>query len=63
MIVLTKSLGKELVDTGVLVNCVTPAAVKTEIFAQMSEPHINFMLGKIPMGRFGTIEENTKLIA
>lgn len=63
VIALTKSLGKELVGTGVLVNCVTPAAVKTEIFAQMSEAHIQFMLSKIPMGRFGTIEENAKLIA
>jgi 3-oxoacyl-[acyl-carrier protein] reductase len=63
VIALTKSLGKELVDTGVLVNCVTPAAVKTELFAQMSEAHIQFMLSKIPMGRFGTIEENARLIA
>lgn len=63
VIALTKSLGKELVGTGVLVNCVTPAAIKTELFDQMSEAHIQFMLSKIPMGRFGTIEENARLIA
>jgi NAD(P)-dependent dehydrogenase (short-subunit alcohol dehydrogenase family) len=59
---LTKSLGKELADTGVRVNCVTPAAVKTAIFDQMSEEHINFMLSKIPMGRFGTPEEVAALV-
>jgi len=59
---LTKSLGKELADTGVRVNCVTPAAVKTAIFDQMSEEHINFMLSKIPMGRFGTPEEIAALV-
>lgn len=63
VIALTKSLGKELVGTGVLVNCVTPAAVRTDIFEQMSPEHIQFMLSKIPMGRFGTIEENAQLIA
>ena len=59
---LTKSLGKELADTGVRVNCVTPAAVKTAIFEQMSEQHIQFMLSKIPMGRFGTPEEVAALV-
>jgi 2-dehydro-3-deoxy-L-rhamnonate dehydrogenase (NAD+) len=59
---LTKSLGKELADTGVRVNCVTPAAVKTAIFDQMSEEHINFMLSKIPMGRFGTPEEIAAMV-
>jgi NAD(P)-dependent dehydrogenase (short-subunit alcohol dehydrogenase family) len=59
---LTKSLGKELADTGVRVNCVTPAAVKTAIFDQMSEAHIQFMLSKIPMGRFGTPEEIAALV-
>jgi 3-oxoacyl-[acyl-carrier protein] reductase len=63
VIALTKSLGKELADTGVRVNCVTPAAVKTAIFAQMSEQHIQFMLSKIPMGRFGTPEEVAAMVA
>lgn len=54
---LTKSLGKELADTGIRVNCVTPAAVKTAIFDQMTPDHIAFMLSKIPLGRFGTVEE------
>jgi 2-dehydro-3-deoxy-L-rhamnonate dehydrogenase (NAD+) len=63
VIALTKSLGKELADTDVRVNCVTPAAVKTAIFDQMSEQHIQFMLSKIPMGRFGTPEEIAALVA
>ncbi len=50
---LTKSLGKELATTGVLVNCVAPAVVKTELFSQMTEQHIQYMLSKIPMNRFG----------
>jgi 3-oxoacyl-[acyl-carrier protein] reductase len=57
LIALTKSLGKELARTGVLVNCVTPAAAKTAIFDQMSQEHIEYMLSKIPMGRFATVEE------
>ena len=57
LIALTKSLGKELAATGVLVNCVTPAAAKTELFAQMSEAQIAYMLSKIPMGRFVQVEE------
>ncbi len=63
VIALTKSLGKELADTAVRVNCVTPAAVKTAIFDQMSEQHIQFMLSKIPMGRFGTPDEVAALVA
>ena len=45
-----------------LVNCVTPAAIKTDIFKQMTEQHIQFMLSKIPMGRFGKIEEVAAMI-
>ena len=50
---LTKSLGKELAKGKITVNCVTPAAVKTPVFDQMMQTHIDFMLPKMPMGRFG----------
>jgi 3-oxoacyl-[acyl-carrier protein] reductase len=59
---LTKSLGKELAGTAIRVNCVTPAAVRTALFEQMSEEFIGFMLSKIPMGRFGTVEEIASMI-
>ena len=59
---LTKSLGKELAKAKITVNAVTPAAVRTPIFDQMSQEHIDFMLSKIPMGRFGEIEEIVALI-
>ena len=59
---LTKSLGKELAKTGIRVNCVTPAAVRTAIFDQMSQQHIDFMLSKIPMARFGTVDEIAALV-
>jgi len=62
VIALTKSLGKELADTGVRVNCVTPAAVKTPIFEQMTPEFIQFMLSKIPMGRFGTPDEVAAMV-
>ena len=62
VIALTKSLGKELARTGVLVNCVTPAAAKTAIFDQMTEEHISYMLSKIPMNRFVTVEEIAALV-
>ena len=63
VISLTKSLGKELAKTGIRVNCVTPAAVKTGMFDQMTQAHIDFMLSKIPMGRFGEVEEIAALVA
>jgi 2-dehydro-3-deoxy-L-rhamnonate dehydrogenase (NAD+) len=59
---LTKSLGKELAKSPVRVNCVTPAAVETPIFAQMTEAQIDYMLSKIPIGRFGLIEEVAALV-
>jgi NAD(P)-dependent dehydrogenase (short-subunit alcohol dehydrogenase family) len=63
LIGLTKSLAKELATTGVLVNCVTPAAAKTELFEQMKQEHIDYMLSKIPMNRFVTVEEIAAMIA
>jgi 3-oxoacyl-[acyl-carrier protein] reductase len=59
---LTKSLGKEMALNGVTVNCITPAAVKTAIFDQISQDHIDFMLSKIPMNRFGKVEEMASLV-
>ena len=63
LIGLTKSLGKELATTGVLVNAIAPAAAKTELFGQMSEAHIDYMLSKIPMNRFVTVEEIAAMVA
>jgi 2-dehydro-3-deoxy-L-rhamnonate dehydrogenase (NAD+) len=59
----TKSLGKELAKSGVIVNCITPAAVETPIFSQMTQQHIDFMLSKIPMARFGQVEEIAAMVA
>src|ERR1051325_6420958 len=63
VIALTKSLGKELADTAIRVNCVTPAAVKTPLFSQMSQSHIDYRLSKIPMGRFGETDEVAAMVA
>lgn len=59
---LTKSLGKELADVDVAVNCVTPAAARTRIFDQMQQMHIDYMLSKIPRGRFLEIDESAEMI-
>jgi len=59
---LTKSLGKELATKNILVNCVTPAAANTEIFAQMKAEHIEYMRSKIPMGRFVEVDEIAALV-
>ncbi len=59
---LTKSLGKELAASEIRVNCVTPAAVKTPIFDQMTQEQIDWMLSKIPMARFGEIDEVASLV-
>jgi len=62
LIALTKSLGKELAAKGVLVNAVTPAAAKTAMFDTMTQQHIDFMLSKIPMARFGGVDEISALV-
>jgi 3-oxoacyl-[acyl-carrier protein] reductase len=62
VIALTKSLGKELAQAGILVNCVTPAAAKTAIFDQITQQHIDYMLSKIPLGRFVKVEEIAALV-
>ena len=62
VIALTKSLGKELAATEIRVNCVTPAAVRTPIFEQMTQQQIDWMLSKIPISRFGEIDEVASLI-
>jgi 2-dehydro-3-deoxy-L-rhamnonate dehydrogenase (NAD+) len=63
VIALTKSLGKELALSGITVNAITPAAARTDIFKQMSEEHINYMLSKIPMNRFVEVDEIAALAA
>ena len=63
VIALTKSLGKELADSNIAVNCVTPAAARTAIFDQMSQEHIDYMLSKIPRGRFVEVKEISSMIA
>ena len=63
VIALTKSLGKELAEYNIAVNCVTPAAAKTKIFDQISEEHINYMLSKIPRQRFVLVDELASMVA
>jgi len=60
---LTKSLGKELADRDIAVNCITPAAARTRIFEQITQAHIDYMLSKIPRGRFVLVEELASLVA
>lgn len=63
VIAVTKSLGKELAGYDIAVNCITPAAARTQIFDQMSEEHIQYMLGKIPRNRFVQVEEIASMVA
>ncbi len=63
LIALTKSLAKETATRGVLVNAVTPAAARTALFAQMTRAHVDYMLGKIPMGRFAEVQEIAAMVA
>ena len=63
VVALTKSLGKELATAGVVVNCVTPAVIETDILKQLTQQHIDYMLSKIPMNRFGKKEEAAALVA
>ena len=63
VIALTKSLGKELADKNIAVNCVTPAAAKTRIFDQVSKEHIDYMLSKIPRNRFAKVEELASMVS
>jgi 3-oxoacyl-[acyl-carrier protein] reductase len=62
VIAITKSLGKELAEFDIAVNCVTPAAARTRIFDQMSQEHIDYMLSKIPRGRFVELEETSAMV-
>jgi len=63
VIALTKSLAKETAKTGEIVNCVAPAVIETDILKQITQEHIDYMLAKIPMGRFGLKEEAAALVA
>ena len=63
VIALTKSLGKETADKNIAVNCITPAAAKTRLFEQMTQEHIDFMLSRIPRGRFVEVEEIAAMVA
>jgi 3-oxoacyl-[acyl-carrier protein] reductase len=63
VIALTKSLGKELAEYNIAVNCITPAAARTRIFDQISQQHIDYMLSKIPRGRFLEVDEVSAMVA
>jgi 2-dehydro-3-deoxy-L-rhamnonate dehydrogenase (NAD+) len=63
VIALTKSLGKELAATEIRVNCVTPAAVETPLFDQMTPEHVAYMRSKIPLSRFGRVDEIAAMVA
>ena len=63
VIALTKSLAKETAKSGILVNCITPAVIQTDILKQVTQQHIDYMLSKIPMGRFGKREEAAAMVA
>jgi 3-oxoacyl-[acyl-carrier protein] reductase len=63
VIALTKSLGKETASSNIAVNCITPAAARTRLFDQMTQEHIDFMLAKIPRGRFVGVEEISAMVA
>jgi 3-oxoacyl-[acyl-carrier protein] reductase len=63
VIALTKSLGKELAQHNIAVNCITPAAARTRLFEQMTQEHIGYMLAKIPRGRFVKVEEIASMVA
>jgi len=63
VIAFTKSLGKELADQNIAVNCITPAAARTRIFDQVSQEHVNYMLSKIPRGRFLEVTEIAAMVA
>lgn len=63
LVAMTKSLGKELAGTGVIANCITPAAARTPIFDQMTQEHIDYMLARIPLNRFLEPDEAAALVA
>jgi 3-oxoacyl-[acyl-carrier protein] reductase len=63
VVALTKSLGKELATSNILVNCITPAVIETDILKQVGQKHIDYMLSKIPMNRFGKVEEAAAMAA
>lgn len=63
VVAITKSLGKELATANILVNCITPAVIETDILKQVGQKHIDYMLSKIPMGRFGRVEEAAAMAA